>query len=134
MKALKRNAEWPDAACNTIYMKKLLLILPLFLFACSSSQEVEYEKTSGKSNVVKAGSRFHINLSEDHKVGSGLWSVKQDFDPKVISYVNSVYNSDNGGSVDFNFEAIDKGKTEIHLCQSFARDTIQTASFVVEVQ
>jgi hypothetical protein len=115
-------------------MKLLYYFIPLVFIGCSSSTEVAFEKTTGKTNTVQEGKRFHINLSEDHKVGSGLWSVKSDFDDKVVSYVNSIYHSDGGGSVDFNFEAIQKGKTEIHLCQSFARDTIQTASFIVDVK
>jgi predicted secreted protein len=117
-------------------MKKILLISPLLLtmLACSPSQEIEFEKSSGQTNKVKTGSRFHLNLSEDHKVGSGLWSLDQDFDTKVIGYVNSMYTAEDGGSVDFHFEALEKGKTEIHLTQSFARDTIQKTSFVVEVE
>jgi hypothetical protein len=117
-------------------MKNILFFFPLLLamLACSSSQEVEFEKSSGLANKVKAGSRFHINLPEDHKVGSGLWSVDQDFDTKVLGYVNSMYTAADGGSVDFNFEALEKGRTEIHLTQSFARDTLQRSTFIVEVE
>src|ERR1700740_1025947 len=117
-----------------IKMRKLLFLIPLFAIACSSSKEVEFEKSTGKINTVEAGSRFHINLSEDHKVGSGLWSMGNKHDPKIVGYINSSFKSDDGGSVDFNFEALAKGKTEIQLCQSFAMDIIQKVVFVVEVK
>ena len=115
-------------------MKKTLLLLPVFLIACSSSQEVEFEKSTGQANTVAPNSRFHINLSEDHKVGSDLWSVDHDYDNTVVSYVNSIYNSSNGGNVNFNFEALEAGKTEIHYTKSFARDTLEKVTFVVEVK
>ncbi len=116
-------------------MKNILYILPLLIFiSCSSSQEVELEKSTGKINKVKANSRFFINLSESHKVGSGLWSVDHDYDKNVVNYLGSAYKSENGGSVNFNFESFEKGKTEIHLTQSFAGETLQNSAFVVEVE
>lgn len=127
MKILKRNAV-------SHKLKFLLLLFPLAFMACSDSTEVNFEKSTGKVNKVAEGSRFHITASEDHKVGSGLWSMTNDFDNTIVGYVNSQYNSDEGGSVDFNFEAIKKGTTEVTICQSFARDTIQRMTFIVEVE
>ncbi len=116
-------------------MKKLFYLLPLLVFiSCSSNQEVEFEKSTGTINKVKSNARFFINLSESHKVGSGLWSVNHDYDDKVINYLGSAYKADNGGSVTFNFESFEKGKTEINLVQSFAGETLQNATFVVEVE
>ncbi|MDP2387296.1 MAG: hypothetical protein Q8M29_13045 [Bacteroidota bacterium] len=115
-------------------MKNLFYFLPLLFIACSS-QEVEFEKSTGTINKVKANSRFFINLSESHKVGSGLWAVdNNNYDRKVVNYLGSAYKSEDGGSVNFNFEALEKGKTEINLVQSFAGDTLQTSTFVVEVE
>lgn len=124
-----------------MFLSKKLLTLNLFLclftllfVGCSSSQEVEFEKSTGKVNKVKAGARFFINLSESHEVGSGLWSLGNNYERETLNYLGSAYKSENGGSVNFNFEALKKGKTEINLVQTFARDTLQTSSFVVEVE
>ena len=115
-------------------MKKIIYFFPLLLFVACSLPEAEFEKSTGKVNKVKAGSRFFINLSESHEVGSGLWSLGNNHDRKIVNYLGSAYKSENGGSVNFNFEALEQGKTEINLVQTFARDTLQTSSFVVEVE
>lgn len=114
---------------------KLLLILTtsLFIFSCTSSKEAEFEKSSGKINKFKTGDKFHINLSEDH-TKDGLWSIANTHNNSIATYINSVYHSTDGGNVDFNFEAKEKGKTEIKFNKSMALDTMERVGFLIEVE
>ncbi len=73
-----------------------------------------------------------INLAEDH-TKDGLWSIGNTHNNK-IEYINSVFHSNDGGSVDFNFKAKTKGKTEIQLNKSMALDTMQRVTFVIEIE
>lgn len=113
-------------------MKYLSLFALLVLFSCSS-KEIEFEKNTGNKNQIKVGERFFINLDEDHKVGSGYWSLDNGYDDKVVSYLGSTYHQDTK-SVDFNFISNQIGTTEINFSQSFARDTTQKAGFILEVK
>jgi len=114
-------------------MKTIYLILIIALFNACASKEAEFEKSSGKTNKFKVGEKFKINLTEDH-TKDGLWSVGNTHDNNVVEYINSVFHSTDGGNVDFNFEAKSKGKTEILLNKSIALDTLQKASFVIEIE
>lgn len=114
-------------------MKVIYLILIIALFNACASKEAEFEKSSGKTNKFKVGEKFKINLAEDH-TKDGLWSIGNKHDNNVVTYINSVFHSNDGGSVDFNFEAKTKGKTEIQLNKSMAQDTMQRANFVIEIE
>ncbi|MFY8185153.1 MAG: hypothetical protein ACOVLD_03715 [Bacteroidia bacterium] len=114
-------------------MKFIYLITLIALFNACASKEAEFEKSSGKTNKFKVGERFKINLAEDH-TKDGLWSIGNTHDKNVIEYVNSIFQSNEGGSVDFNFEAKAKGKTEIQLNKSMALDTMQKVNFVIEIE
>ncbi len=109
-------------------------LLPVFLlvaglYSCSY-QKLEFEKKSGKTNVVKAGEIFCISLPEDHKT-KYYWGVTHDYNKKVLSYITSSFH---GKTVAFNFETIAKGKTKITFFLYSYRDTSQTKTFVVEVE
>lgn len=114
-------------------MKFIYLIAIIALFNACTSKEAEFEKSSGKTNKFKVGEKFKINLAEDH-TKDGLWSIGNTHDKTMIEYVNSVFHSNDGGSVDFNFEAKAKGKTEIQLNKSMALDTMLRASFIIEIE
>jgi len=114
-------------------MKTIYLIAIIALFNACTSKEAEFEKSSGKTNKFKVGEKFKINLAEDH-TKDGLWSIGTTHNKNVVEYINSVFHSNDGGSVDFNFEAITKGKTEIQFNKSFARDTLQRVSFTIEIE
>ncbi len=114
-------------------MNLTVLLLSILLFTACSSPLVQHDKSSGKTNEVKKGKPFHINLPENHSTGY-LWSLSQDYKPETIRYVNSVYHSTNGGNVDYNFEALKAGKTEINLVLRKHTDTSEIKSFVIEVK
>ena len=111
-----------------ISMKHFLLPAGcIVLFSCSSPQ-----LESGKANEVKQGSKFHVNLPEDHTT-LYLWSLKNEYDPEVIQYMGSVFRSNEKG-VDFNFEAGKPGRTEITFYLRSYNDTSATKTFSVEVK
>lgn len=114
-------------------MRTIYLIAIIALFNACTSKEAEFEKSSGKTNKFKVGDKFKISLPEDH-TKDGLWSIGNTHDKKMLEYINSVFHSNDGGSVDFNFEAIGKGKTEIQLNKSMALDTMQKVNFVIEIE
>lgn len=110
----------------------LIITFGLFLFACASPQ-IQQDKKTGKTNEVKSGKPFHVNLPEDHSTGY-MWSLSQNYDKRIIEYINSVYHSTDKGNVDFNFEALLPGKTEVNLILRKHTDTSEIKSFIIEVK
>ena len=105
-------------------------LLTMLLVSCSY-KKVEFEKGSNHVNKVKAGEKFFISLPEDHKTSKYYWGVSHDYDKKAISYIQSIFH---GKTVEFNFEAIAKGKTEINFSLNGYQDVKETKTFVVEVE
>jgi len=111
-----------------------LYLLPaclLFVFLASCSyQKLEFEKESGKVNKVKVGEKFCISLPEDHKTNY-YWTITHDYNLRYISYIASVFH---GTTVEFNFEAVRKGKTDITLHLSGYNEVKETKKFPVKVE
>ncbi len=107
----------------------VVCIIAVLLLSCSY-QKIEFEKQSRKTNTVKKGDKFCVSLPEDHTT-LYLWSVNHDYDRKTISYIQSVFH---GKTVEFNFEATNKGKTEITFYLYSFKDTSQVKTFLVEVE
>lgn len=111
-----------------LYFLSLCFLL-LGLSSCSY-KKLEFEKASGKVNKVEKGDRFSISLPEDHKTPF-YWTISHDYDRKVLSYIRSSFH---GTTVEFSFDAIRKGKTEITLALSGYQETKDTKTFVIEVE
>jgi predicted secreted protein len=115
-------------------MKYLPHVISVLFFCSCSSHKLEFEKSTGKVNEVVSGKPFHINVPEDHASGYS-WSVEPgSFDENIIIYMGSVYHSTEKGSVDFNFEAVKPGKTEIRIFLRMHKDTSTTKYFLLEVK
>ena len=113
-------------------MKNGLLSFSLiiaFMSSCSYPQ-LEFEKPDGKYNFVKKGKKFCVSLPEDHTT-KYLWSVSHTYNKSTISYIQSVFH---GKTVEFNFEAIKPGKTEMTFYLYSNKDTSEVKSFLVEVE
>ncbi len=93
---------------------------------------MKYEKGSGRTNTVEYGHMFRVCLPEDHGKGY-TWSLNQDFDPDIVTYMNSLYHSTDGGMVDFNFKAERAGKTEITFVLRMHTDTALIKTYEIEV-
>lgn len=112
-------------------MQKTLLFLSLSfaLLACSIKKA---DLESPAINKIKSGEKFRINLPEDHS-GGFTWLPNNQFNSKVISYINSVWHGKEKG-VDFNFEALEKGKTDISFYSIMYKDTAAVKHFIIEVE
>jgi predicted secreted protein len=108
----------------------LALCLPLFLLFSCSYQKLEFEKASGKYNKIKSGENFRISLPEDHKT-KFYWGIQHEYDKKTISYIASIFH---GTYVDFNFEALAPGKTEITFNLNGYNEVKETKTFLIEVE
>lgn len=106
-----------------------LCLLALMAVSCSY-KKVEFEKSTGKYNKVKAGEKFCVDLPEDHKTNY-YWGVKHDYDKKSVSYIASVFH---GTYVEFNFDALAPGKTEITFSLSGYNEVKDTKTFLIEVE
>jgi predicted secreted protein len=107
----------------------LVLFVPLLLFSCSY-KKAEFEKSSGKYNKIKAGEKFCIDLPEDHKT-KYYWGVKHEYDKKVVSYIASIFH---GTYVEFSFEGVTPGKTEVTFYLSGYNEVKDTKTFLIEVE
>lgn len=108
----------------------LFILITLFFISCESPQ-IEHEKSSGKINEIPAGKAFRINLPEDHTSGYS-WSLDEKFDAGVVMYMGSVFRSNTKG-VDFKFEGVNPGQTELRFIHRKHFDTLAVKSFIIRV-
>ena len=113
-------------------MKLHLLLASLLITICTSCSynQAQFEKQSGKVNKVRSGEKFYVSLPEDHKT-KYYWGVNHDYNKNTISYIASVFH---GTTVEFNFEGLKPGKTEITFFMYSYQDTSQTKTYVIEVE
>jgi len=109
--------------------------LIIFAFLClslafCSYKKADFEKSGGQVNKIKKGEKFRISLPEDHAT-KYLWALEKDIPTKRVQYNGSVFH---GTYVDFNFEAVGKGREELSLFLYSAKDTLERKVFVVEVE
>ncbi|MGZ3904451.1 MAG: hypothetical protein ACXVC6_12195 [Bacteroidia bacterium] len=98
--------------------------------ASCSYKKVEFEKSTGKYNKVKSGEKFCVDLPEDHKTNY-YWGVKHDYDKKSVSYIASIFH---GTYVEFSFEGLAPGKTEITFSKTGYNELKDTKTFLIEVE
>ena len=111
-------------------MRFTWLLIPVLALAACSHRQIEFEKSSGQINKVKAGEKFRISLPEDHST-KYLWTLKKDIPNTRVDYMGSVFH---GTYVDFNFEAVGKGREELELYLYCSRDTADIKTYLVEVE
>ena len=115
-------------------MKKkytLILCSLLFIGGCSY-KKVEFDSKSGKTNTVKVGKKFTVTLIENH-VNNYFWVLKQNSNNAIVEYWGSVYHGEKSGEVDFNFEALHEGTTELTFNLNHFKDSSDTKTFTIEV-
>ena len=81
---------------------------------------------------MKSGEKFSITLLENHEKNY-YWTLKQNTHQAAVSYLGSVFHGDKSGEVDFNFEALQAGKTELTFCLFHYNDSTETKTFIVEI-
>jgi predicted secreted protein len=107
------------------------LIFTLFLFGCSY-KKIEFDTKRGKTNTVKAGDKFRISLSENHQQNY-YWSLRHNSNKKAVDYLGSVFHGDKSGDVDFNFEALQAGETEISLNLNHYNESMSSVTYRITV-
>jgi predicted secreted protein len=105
----------------------LLLILSCFQF-CSLTQ---IKDESPKINLIKNGSKFRINLPENHS-GGHLWQLIENYDKNLIENLGAVWHGEEKG-IDFNLKALSTGQTTLSLVQRKYNDTISNKTFIVNI-
>ena len=114
---------------NTLIFFSLLILL--FVGSCSY-KKVEFDTKSGKTNAVKVGKKFTITLIENHQQNY-YWTLKKNSNKGAVDYWGSVFHGNKSGEVDFNFEALQEGTTELTFNLNHYKDTTETKVFKIEV-
>lgn len=113
-------------------MTKSIFIACLSILTFSSCSFQQIDKEAPTINVVKTGQKFRINLPENHTSGY-TWQLPKPEDFDHISYINSVWHGNEKG-VDYNFEAMSKGKNTLNFSLIKYKDTSAVKQFIVEVE
>jgi predicted secreted protein len=112
--------------------KNILIFCSLLLLGACSHKKVEFDTKSGKTNTVLVGKKFTVTLIENHSKNY-YWSLKQNSNKKAVDYWGSVFHGDKSGEVDFNFEALQAGTTQLTFNLNHYKDTTETKVFKIEV-
>ena len=107
-----------------------LIVLQLFLCLQFCSLTVIKEE-SPKINTVRKGSKFKINLPEDHSSGY-LWQLSENYNKTLIQDIGAVWHGSEKG-IDFNLKALSVGETTITLILRKYNDTATIKTFIVNI-
>lgn len=107
----------------------LITLSSLLLISCSIKQA---DKVAPLENIIDKGEEFKITLPEDHTTGYS-WLINNEFDKKVLDYYGSVFRGNKKG-VDFNFVALEKGKTTVNFTLVKYHDTTEVKQFIIDVK
>lgn len=114
-------------------LNKIHLIFFSFLFLlcfqfCSLPQ---IKEESPKINLVKKGTKFRINLPENHSSGY-IWQLSEKYDKNLIKDLEAVWHGNEKG-IDFNLQALSVGQTTLHLTLRKYTDTSSNKTFIVNI-
>ena len=104
-----------------------IICLP-FLISCSYQQA---NNVAPLENIFKSGEKFRITLPENHTTGY-MWLMNNVYDEKVLDYYGSVFHGNEKG-VDFNFSALNKGKTTLTFALVKYQDTTEVKQFIIDI-
>jgi len=95
-------------------MKKMIIasVCALLLISCSYHQA---DKVAPLENVIN------------------MWQINNTFNDKVLDYYGSVFRGNEKG-VDFNFTALEKGKTSVNFALIKYNDTTEVKEFIIDVK
>jgi predicted secreted protein len=82
-------------------------------------------------NKIKKGTKFRVNLEEDHRTG-GTWRLNPDFNHNLIIQISEVWHGNEKG-IDFNLQAASPGQTSLSFVKRKYTDTMSYKTFVVEI-
>ena len=107
----------------------ITIICSLLITSCSYKQA---DKVAPFENSFTKGEKFRITLPENHTTGY-MWLMNNQFDGKVLDYYGSVFHGNEKG-VDFNFTALQKGKTTLNFALVKYQDTTELKQFIIDIK
>lgn len=110
---------------------KFIFTIYLFCFLLVGCTYQEASKVAPAENSFGIGEKFRICLPENHKTGY-VWQINNSFDSKIIDYYGSIFRGKDKG-VDFNFKALENGKTTIKFALIYYKDTAEVKQFIIDV-
>ena len=108
---------------------KLVFFIVSSLFFISCIDQVD--KPSPEVNLVEIGKKFYINLPENHTTGY-VWQLSNSYDDNKLTYLSAVFHGNEKG-VDFNFSALNKGKTTLTFALVKYQDTTEVKQFIIDI-
>lgn len=114
-------------------LKKICISILLF-FSVSSLQYCSLAQIKDESpnvNVIQNGSKFKINLPEDHSNGY-LWQLGENYDKTIVKNIGAVWHGQEKG-IDFNLKALSVGQTTLSFILRKYNDTISNKNFIVNI-
>lgn len=113
---------------KTVYRLFLSLFCISCLQFCSLTQ---IKDESPKINSVENGTKFKINLPEDHSSGY-IWQLGENYDKSLIKDLGAVWHGNEKG-VDFNLKALSVGQTTLSFVSRKYNDTADYKVFIVNI-
>ncbi|MBA2611776.1 MAG: protease inhibitor I42 family protein [Bacteroidetes bacterium] len=113
---------------KTIYRYFILFIFISCLQFCSLTQ---IKDESPKINSVENGSKFKINLPEDHSSGY-IWQLGENYDKSLLKDLGAVWHGNEKG-IDFNLKALSVGQTTLSFVLRKYNDTANYKTFIVNI-
>jgi hypothetical protein len=111
-------------------MKRLYIGCVLLLY-CASCRYQSVSKQCPAVNELENHAKFMVNLPEEHDSGY-LWQLRDDYDRKVVSMLNSVWHGAEKG-VDFNFFAEGAGTATLRFFKRKYNDTSEVRCYSVRI-
>lgn len=114
-------------------LKTIYRIFPVFLsvswlYSCSLTA---IKDESPKINSVEIGTKFKINLPEDHSNGY-LWQLGENYNKALLKNCGAVWHGVKKG-IDFNLQALSTGQTTLTFVQWKYNDTVNYKNFIVNI-
>lgn len=113
---------------KTIYRLFTLLFSISCLQFCSLTP---IKEESPKINSVENGSKFKINLPEDHSSGY-IWQLSENYDKSLVKDLGAVWHGNKKG-IDFNLKALSVGQTTLSFISRKYNDTADYKIFIVNI-
>lgn len=98
--------------------------------SCHDIKTVSFE--TPQENTLQSGEDFDIRLPENHTTGY-MWQLSNSYNSQQIDYINAVWHGNEKG-IYFNFKTVNKGTTKLDFSLIKYKDTLDTKTFIINVQ
>jgi predicted secreted protein len=115
-------------------MLKIIYRLFTLFFSISCLQFcslTQIKDESPKINSVENGTKFKINLPEEHSSGY-IWQLSENYDKSLVKDLGAVWHGNQKG-IDFNLKALSVGQTTLSFVSRKYNDTANYKTFIVNI-